>query len=83
MKNYISKKAIEQAHISIRKIATENGVSEEEVRREMMKAMKEGMSNPNPEVQALWNSIPWRNGEPSVEEFIAWNTEQLRKKRNR
>lgn len=61
----------------IHMIAQENGVTEEEVRRDITEAIKAGMANPDLEIQARWKSIPWESGEPTAEEFILWNVQQL------
>lgn len=74
MKNYISDSEIKSAKRVIRQIALEHGKSENEVRREMMIAIKTGMDNLDPLVQQQWASISWRNNKPTVEEFIAWTT---------
>jgi len=51
-------------------IAQKNGVSVAEVRREIQAALDEGMKNPNPNVQAYWNSIPRRGEKPTINEVI-------------
>ena len=76
----ISNRALRKARESIKRIAAENNISDAEVRESILEAMKAGMADPDPEVQAKWKTIPWKNGEPTPEEFIAWNVEQIRKR---
>ena len=42
----------------LQRIANENHTTVREVRREMELAMQAGQANPDPAVQAMWNSIP-------------------------
>ena len=81
MNQSIPDETLEQVRTIIRNIAASNGISEEEVRREMIEAMREGMANPDPEVQAKWKSVPWQNREPTPEEFILWNAAEIWKER--
>ncbi len=53
-------------------IAKRNGVSIAEVRREIQEALDEGMRNPDPKIQAYWNSIPRRSKKPTVEEVFSF-----------
>ena len=77
MKKQISNEALKRAKRSIKQLAKSHGVSEAEVRAEMEEAMRAGMANPDPAVQARWASIQWRGETPTVEEFIACITEQI------
>ena len=54
----------------IKKVAKENNISEKEVREEMLKAIRAGRENPDPEVQARWNELFPDGKEPTPEEFI-------------
>ena len=51
-------------------IATEHHTTVQEVRREMEYAMYVCQSNPDPAVQAQWNSIPRKGDKLTLEEFI-------------
>lgn len=51
-------------------IATEHHTTVQEVRMEMEYAMHVGQSNPDPAVQAQWNSIPRKGDKLTLEEFI-------------
>ena len=56
----------------IRKIAEENGVTPAEVREDMLTAIREGFTNPDPQVQSVWSSIPRKGEMPTIEELLAW-----------
>ena len=51
-------------------IARNNNTSAENVRKEMLFAMKMGQSSKDPEVQAKWKSIPRKGADPTLEEFL-------------
>ena len=52
--------------------AVENNSAGREVRREMELAMQAGQANPDPAVQAMWNSIPRKGPRLTLEEFVAY-----------
>lgn len=54
------------------RIAVENNTTVREVRREMELAMQAGQANPDPAVQAMWNSIPRKGPRLTLEEFVAY-----------
>jgi len=60
-------------------IALKNGVSVAEVRKEIQAALDEGMKNPDPKVQAYWNSIPRRSEKPTLEEIVAYLANDVKK----
>lgn len=66
----------------IQNVAQEYGVSEEEVRTEMEKAMLSGMHNSDPDVQMKWASFHFAGPSPTVEEFILWMTNRVQFKRD-
>ena len=61
----------------IREMAKTNGVSEDEIRAEMNKAIEAGMSDPTPTAQAAWKASPFYGSKPSPEEFILWCASQI------
>lgn len=61
----------------VKKIAKREGVSVEEVYREMQIAVDIGYSNPDPAVQAVWKKIPMPCGEPRPEDVITYCVEKL------
>ena len=62
----------------IRKIAEENGVTPAEVRQEMMAALREGFHNPDPQVQAVWNSISPGEEAPDITACLTWAVNRIR-----
>ena len=64
----------------IQAVAKQNGVTEEQVRKDMKEAMLAGMNNPDPKVQAEWKSFHYAGDEPTVEEFIIWMTSRMESK---
>ena len=53
-------------------IAAQERISVEEVRNEMLQAMKEGQQSTDPAVQARWAAIPKKGDELTPEELIAY-----------
>lgn len=51
-------------------IAAKEGISVEEVRREIQLAIDDAMKNPDPKVQAEWRKIPKKGKKPTPEEVI-------------
>ncbi len=51
-------------------IAAKEGISLEEVRREIQLAIDDAMKNPDPKVQAEWRKIPKKGKKPTPEEVI-------------
>jgi len=64
----MDKKKIEQ---SLKEIAKSDGVSVEEVRRQIELAISTAMSNPDPTIKAFWDSISSNGKKPTPEEVIA------------
>ena len=78
-----TKRELKRAAGIIRQIARDNHVTEEEVRRDMKEAMDAGRNNPDPAVQAKWAGFEYAAEEPTVEEFILWTAEIVKKTVNR
>lgn len=62
---------------SLASVAKQNGVSVDEVKREIQKAIELGMTNPDPHVQAIWNSIPRAGEHPTPEEVISFFSKEM------
>ena len=60
-------------------IALKNGVSVADVRSEIQVALDEGMKNPDPNVQAYWNSIPRKGDKPTLQEVITHLANKIKK----
>lgn len=54
----------------LQQIACANQVTSAEIREQMQLAMDAAMANPDPAVQAMWNSIPKRGARPTLDEFM-------------
>lgn len=63
---------IEEAQKSIKEIAKKEKISEEEVRNEMLLAIREGMNSTDPTVQKQWRDFKFKGKEPTPEEFIMY-----------
>ena len=64
----MNKKKIER---SLKKVAEKYGVSVEEVRRDINLAASAAKENPDPQIQAFWDSIPSAGDAPTPEEVVA------------
>lgn len=53
-------------------IATEQGITPEEVEHEMMEAIRAGMASPDPHAQALWKQICPDGKEPDLDTFLSF-----------
>lgn len=61
----------------LRKIAEKEGISVEEVYREMQAAIDVGFSNPDPAIQAVWRNVPLPYGRPRPEDVIAYCAKKI------
>ena len=64
--------------VKLKKTAKAFHVPETEVRREIDKAIEIGMSDPDPAVQAKWQTIPHKGEKPTAEELIDWVVKQIK-----
>ncbi len=58
----------------IKQVAKRNGVTPEQVRKDISEMIRDAMSrrNDTPEARALWDELSPDGKEPSVEKFIAF-----------
>ena len=70
--NTITNEELRKASQMITRLSKLHGVSESEVRADLLTAMKAGMDNSDPSVQEHWRSFAFAGTEPTVEEFLAW-----------
>lgn len=70
-----NRKAEQSAKKAIVAVAKKNRVSAEEVKREIDLAIAAARKNPDPNIQAFWNSIPCKGRFPTSEEVIAYIAE--------
>lgn len=59
------------------KVAQENHVSLDTVRKEILLAMEEAQKSTDPQVQAKWASIPRKGSEITIEEFLEYCVAQI------
>ena len=59
------------------KVAQENHVSLDTVRKEFLLAMEEAQKSTDPQVQAMWASIPRKGTEITIEEFLEYSISQI------
>lgn len=69
------KKAEFSAQKSLEAVARKKGVSVEEVKREIEFVITIARENPDPKIQAFWNSVPHKDKVPTPEEVIAYIAE--------
>lgn len=66
----------------IRQIAKKNGVTPQEVERDMKEAIRAGMASTDPTAQALWKQIAPDGKEPSIETFLKFCAGQVQNRMN-
>lgn len=66
---------------AFQRIAAKEGVSVEEVRKQIKLAMLTGMCNPDPKVQAYWKQIPHKGDVPTPEEVVVFLTKEVKNRR--
>ena len=67
-----SKSDLIRASQMITRMAKEHGVTEAEVRSDLLEAMQAGMENSDPNVQEKWKSFHYAGENATAEEFLAW-----------
>ncbi|MEG2512226.1 MAG: sporulation initiation factor Spo0A C-terminal domain-containing protein [Acetivibrio sp.] len=60
-------------------LARKNGVTEDEIRRELEKAIEIGMSSTDQEVQKHWKEMSCNGRRPTPEEMISYLTKKIQK----
>jgi len=68
------------AEKAIREIAVREGITVEEVRKEMKKAMLIGLCSQDPSVQEKWKRIPCKGEVPTPEELITYMAENVKER---
>ena len=64
----------------IKQIAKREGVTEQQVEKDMKKAIRLAMASPNPDAQKFWKQIAPDGEEPSVDAFLkAISTEVVKR----
>ena len=60
----------------LQQIASVSGVTSQELRSQMQRAMDAALSDPDPAVQAMWASIPAADQKPTLDEFMGYLIEK-------
>ncbi|WP_099204949.1 sporulation initiation factor Spo0A [Scatolibacter rhodanostii] len=68
------------AEATIRKIALSEGITVEEVRTEIKKAMLIGLCSQDPAIRAKWNKIPCKGDIPTPEELIVYIAQHVKER---
>ncbi len=63
---------------ALEKVAQKEGISVEEVKREIAMAIAAAYSNPDPKIQRRWNDIPCKGDVPTPEEVITQLSKEVR-----
>lgn len=64
----------------IRQIATQHGVTPEQVEADMKEAIRTAMSSTDPQAQELWKQIAPDGKEPSIETFLNFCAGELHRR---
>ena len=62
-------------------IAKREGITPEEVKSEIGRAVSYAMKSSDPKAQRFWNNFPCEGDSPTVEEVIAYLAEKLSKEK--
>ena len=73
---------MKNTEIALRKVAEENGVSVEEVRREIQAIIDDLYNNDDPEIKSKWRSITETGQKPNVEQMIEYLTAKVTSQMN-
>lgn len=68
------------AEATIRKIALREGITVEEVRTEMKKAMLIGLCSQDPAIREKWKKIPCKGDIPTPEELIVYMAQHVKER---
>lgn len=68
------------AEAAIRKIALREGITVEEVRTEMKKAMLIGLCSQDPAIREKWKKIPCKGDIPTLEELIVYMAQHVKER---
>lgn len=77
MSEKLNQKEWDAARKAIQRIALQERKSVEQVRKDMKLAMLCGLMNNDPQVQAMWKSIPCEGEYPEPEELIIWASKRV------
>lgn len=64
----------------IKKIASENNTSAEEIIKELERTIDDAMQNPDPSIRKNWERIPRKGEKPTPAEFIEYISREAEKR---
>lgn len=64
--------SLKKAREAILTIALKEGITAEEVRKNIQEVIDMGMTNPDPAVKQFWDAVPHQGERPSPEEVILY-----------
>ena len=70
------------AERAIQKIAEQESVTAEYVRKQMQLAILSGLCSSDPNARGFWDKVPNKNGVPSPEELILYISEKIKRDTN-
>ena len=73
----VDQRSMKTAKSAIQQIAQREGVSEDDVRKQMEVAIRNGLASDNPQSKAYWQSIPCEGAIPTPEEFILFSAQTI------
>jgi hypothetical protein len=77
----MNEKKLQIAKNSIKKLAEQEGVSDEYVRIQLEEAIQNGLDSEDEKKKAFWESIPRERDVPTPEEVILYISEQVKRRR--
>lgn len=75
-----SQEELNQVAAVLSNMAAKNGISEEQMRKEIQDTINYARSNPDPKAREMWKDAPFVEDNPSIEEFIMWIANEVKKK---
>ena len=75
-----SQEELNQVSVVLSIMAAKNGISEEQMRKEIQEAISYARSNSVPKAREMWKNALFAEDNPSVEEFIMWLANEVKKK---
>lgn len=61
----------------LERLARENSVTVDEMRKQLENRIKQGLTNPNPELRSQWEQIPCSGAIPTPEEYLDYVVKEL------
>ncbi len=75
-----SQEELNQVSVVLSIMAAKNGISEEQMRKEIQETINYARSNSDPKAREMWKNAPFVEDNPSIEEFIMWIANEAKKK---